>query len=136
MGFEIILPWPPSANRLWRATMRVPKNSKTGKRVPSQCLSEAAKAFYEDVKGALYLQMRAPFPQVAGRVAVELRLSAPDGRLYDTDNRVKAAFDALQKLALLANDSQIDVHTVVRCKPGHGKIRAIVREITGELEDM
>ena len=93
MRAEVVLPWPPTVNSIWRRGQ-----GRTYRRPSYMAWREAAEA-------ALYgLAAEEPY---AGRVSVECRLYAPSRRVYDVDNRAKAICDILEG-TLLVNDSQID----------------------------
>lgn len=99
------LPWPPSLNHLF-------PNGKNGKRF----LSKQARSFRKSVGDNVLIQ-RVPRHQISGRLSIEMHLHAPDARVYDIDNRVKATLDALEKNGVIATDSAIDSLHVYRSAP-------------------
>lgn len=106
----LTLPYPPSANKLWRKYR--------GRMVKS----DEARAYTVAVRIASAKQLRGPFAPLAGPVRVVMRFIRP-GESGDLDNRIKALLDALQdqpvklggrrvgKTAGVAfhNDSQVQV---------------------------
>jgi len=98
MRFDIVLPWVPSTNSIWRSVPVPGGRSRTIK-------SRAYREWRDRAAEALSLAWRAePY---AGPVSVELRLYGPSRRSYDIDNRVKGVLDVLQG-HVLHDDSQVD----------------------------
>jgi crossover junction endodeoxyribonuclease RusA len=91
---SIRLPWPPSANNLYRVGAH-------GK----PYLTEAQRSFRAGVPVALPKD---------GRLKVTLELCSPDRRTSDIDNRAKAVLDGLQHAGHYLNDSQIDTLIIQR----------------------
>lgn len=97
---DLVLPWPPSANRYWR-------NVK-GRMVKSA----AARAYHDEafwltVKALTRSGQRAD--PLVGELKVTLDFYRP-ARRGDLDNRIKVTLDALQGIAF-KNDSQIvEIH--------------------------
>lgn len=94
---RLTLPWPPSANRIWRQHQgRV-------------LLSREGKAYRQAVLGEWLQAQR----QGLGRQQLRLVIDAhmPDTRRRDLDNLNKAALDAMQAARVFEDDSQvIDLH--------------------------
>ena len=55
--------------------------------------------------------------RIAGRLSVAYKLHAPDRRRFDIANREKVLSDALTKSGVIADDSQIDLLTLLRGEP-------------------
>ena len=94
---NLVLPWPPSTNRIWRHV---------GSRV---LLSREGRAYRTKV-AIVVAEARV---QGFGRNKVRVRVDAcmPDARRRDIDNLWKAAGDALQAARVFDDDSQIiDLH--------------------------
>lgn len=90
----IVLPFPPSTNRIWRAV---------GGRV---LLSREGRAYREAV--ALSWRMARLQGYGRSRLSVSIDAYMPDSRRRDCDNVLKAALDALQHAGAYTDDSQID----------------------------
>lgn len=88
------LPWPPSANNLYRVGTH-------GK----PYLTEEQRKFRAGIPIGLPRQ---------GRLTVTLELCSPDRRTSDIDNRAKAVLDGLQHAGHYLNDSQIDTLIIQR----------------------
>lgn len=93
------LPWPPSLNRLWRAT---PGGVK---------LSEAGRQYAVAVSNALPVGV---VQRLQKRLVVWVWLHAPNARTYDVDNRLKALLDSCTKACLWQDDKLIDEIHVMR----------------------
>lgn len=81
----ITLPWPTSANRLWRKAR----------------LSAEYKAWKRTAWVAIAQQRPAKFK---GPVAIHLQACPPDARLRDPDNIVKPIFDSLVDNGVISGD--------------------------------
>lgn len=103
MQFE--LPWPPSTNRIWR-------NVVTRGR-PQTLLSTEGRKF-RNLAGQYCQLAGVAGKRLAGRLAVEVLVRAPDRRARDLDNVLKAALDALTHAGVWVDDSQIDRLVVTR----------------------
>ena len=87
------LPWPPSANCLWR--------SYRGNVVRS----EGYKAWWDEAGWSLAAQRP---KQHRGPVSLSVRLRSPTKQAYDPDNRLKACLDLLTALHVIeADDNSI-----------------------------
>lgn len=114
------LPYPPSANRLYR---RIPVR-RGGRVVGSRTLiSREGRAYYDECKRILR-----PFAsrKLEGDLAVEVEVYPPDRRRRDLDNTQKALFDALTKGGVYRDDSQIKRIQTEMMSPVDGG-RVIVR---------
>ncbi len=135
MHFELVLPYPPSANRYWRTYM--PK----GFRAPVTVCSQEAKAYKQQVG---WLARAAGIRQpIAGRVAVSYTLypkrpldwakraaKDPAGwddsvQCIDLDNAQKVLMDAL-KGVVIEDDKWVRRIEAVRAEPD-GEARLVVR---------
>jgi crossover junction endodeoxyribonuclease RusA len=101
--YEYLLPYPPSANNIWRSV---------GGRV---LLSKQARAYRENVIAAVLSQ--GPPPRLAGRLYVLVYASPPDKRRRDMQNIEKALFDALEHAGVYLDDEQIDEHRTKKLSP-------------------
>src|SRR6476620_12266894 len=94
----ITLPWPPSANSIWRSV--------GGRNVASEG--------YRAWKRTAGLELMVQRPKKhTGPVSVEIRLSPPDRRRYDLDNRVKPVLDALVTGGIIEGDDTRIVRRIV-----------------------
>jgi crossover junction endodeoxyribonuclease RusA len=83
------IPYPPSANRLWRAVK--------GRNIKSQA--------YRQWMAEAVLTIRAQRPRgIAGRYHLRVAASAPDRRHRDIDNLSKALSDALVQSGVIGDD--------------------------------
>lgn len=99
---DVVIPWSPSTNRLWR-------------RGAGRGMYKTAKArgYGESVALVLHEQGQARI-RYAGRVGVRMELFRPTRAVVDTDNRVKAVLDALQECEMLLDDEQVDYLEVTK----------------------
>ena len=107
---SFILPWPPTINHAYHLRGRG----------GGLALTAASRAFRKEV-GVLmhkYVPKRGPLYPLSVRLFLEIYLHAPDRRIYDLDNRLKAVQDALQHAGMYEADSQIDKLSVTRGEPG------------------
>ena len=102
---EIELPYPPSANRLYR---------RVG---PRTLISREGRAFRERVCSILAGSGLEP---LTGPIEMSLVLYPPDRRRRDADNSLKAVCDALEKAGAYEDDSQIVKLTVEKRRPVKG----------------
>lgn len=94
-------PMPPSVNRLWRH-----------RRDRKKPYLDARYASWKRVFDSI-IMATVPRPKVRGHFAATITLSAAKRKdNSDADNRVKALLDALQKCAIIENDSLADSVTV------------------------
>lgn len=101
---EIIIPWPPTANkyyRMWQNRMLI---SSKGRKYKSTVAEVARRAKWKSLGKS--------------RLAIEIILYPPDRRRYDIDNRIKPTLDALEEAGLFDNDEQIDDLHISRGKIG------------------
>ena len=112
-GLALALPWPPSANRLWRSPNSGPLRGR-------HLLSEAGRRYKSNARAILDALNLDPIP---GRVAVDMVAHPPDRRRRDLDNLLKIVLDSL-KGAAFGDDHLIDRLSIERgeVEPG-GLIR-------------
>ncbi len=99
---ELLLPFPPSVNRIWR---RVGKGRNT-----LTILAEDARIFYlavESICTAKRAQKELPKTPYKGKVAVDITLYPPTKQKRDLDNYTKATLDSLTKAGVWSDDSQV-----------------------------
>jgi len=98
-AFTVLLPFPPSANRLVRHTRA------------GHYPSKAYTAWKKDADRFLEVQLanglKLPTPPWAGAFVAETRLHPPDNRVRDLDNvGAKAIFDKITAWKIVEDDSQ------------------------------
>lgn len=102
MGLTLHLPWPPSANRIWRHIV-VGGQART-------LLSEDARGYYAKVKRDVR-KKRNGFAPLSGPLTLTVKAYPPDRRRRDLDNTLKAVGDALTKAGVWWDDSQlVEIH--------------------------
>jgi crossover junction endodeoxyribonuclease RusA len=99
---RLVLPWPPSVNRMWR-TVRLAGSQRT-------LLSAEARRYREATRVAC----AASQGPLTGRLKVTLFACPPDRRRRDLDNMTKAVLDVLQYALVIEDDSQIDDLRIIR----------------------
>jgi crossover junction endodeoxyribonuclease RusA len=77
-------------------------------------LSEAGRKYRTDAQVSVWQQFHGMPRKMLGRCRVVIVTHAPDKRVFDLDNRLKASIDALQHCGVLGNDSQIDDLRILR----------------------
>lgn len=101
---RITLPWPPSANRIWReARGRV-------------YISKEYQSFLEAAKSAWLMQGGRRLDE-NDEIEVDLLLFPPNRRPYDVDNRIKPTLDALTKIGFWKDDRIVSRVSAKRCQP-------------------
>lgn len=90
---NLIIPFPPSVNRIWRQWK--------GRTL----LSREGRAYRDEVARAWLMERVQGFGR--SPLAVDVWAYMPDARRRDLDNLNKAALDALQRAGVFADDSQI-----------------------------
>ncbi len=106
------LPYPPTVNTYWRRV-----GNKT-------LISKRGRIYRKEVEAVVGMRP----DRLAGRLAVEIRVNAPDNRVRDLDNLPKAILDALTKAEVWVDDSQIDDLRIFRGKvgkPGSAEVRIL-----------
>lgn len=97
-GCRLVLPWPPSVNRLWR-------HVQIGRSVRTIVSQEGRE--YKVAVWTACLEQGAP-KGIQGKVALKIKLEPPDKRKRDIDNCCKALLDALTYSGVWIDDSQVD----------------------------
>lgn len=104
------LPWPPSLNSIWRATVVTGKEGKPQARV---LLSREGRAYRRAVRDRVH-DYGHPRTPPGARLALTLTACPPDRRARDLSNIPKALEDALTHAQVWADDSLIDELRVIR----------------------
>ena len=122
------LPWPPSTNRVWRVGKTVGGCNGNRLTKPRVYKSEP----YEKFLGTVFATAcdeKIPAVKKSPYYAVFIWLFPPSstGR-YDADNRAKAVLDALTKIGMWKDDSQVVELTILKAKsqakkPGFVKVQ-------------
>jgi crossover junction endodeoxyribonuclease RusA len=90
----IDLPYPPSANKLYR---------KVGH---TMLISSEGRRYYRDVRGVC-LEQLGLYKPMQGHLHIEIDVYPGDNRKRDLDNTLKAIFDSLTKAKVIQDDSQL-----------------------------
>ena len=101
-ALTLVLPWPPSVNRVWRAVQ--------GRVI----LAADARAYSKALASRMPTGLWQPF---TGRLEVVMSLHPPTtlkNRKWDIANREKLLCDSLTKQRIWLDDSQIDKLTIKR----------------------
>ena len=104
MSVALVLPFPPSVNRLWRSVR--------GRNILSREGREYRKAGLQQL-AAQAVPKQWLWPHT-GRLSVAITLHAPDKRRRDVDNYTKAVLDLLTHGGVMVDDSQIDRLLITR----------------------
>jgi len=100
---SVVLPWPPSVNRIWRSVA-----IRGAVRV---LVSREGREYRRAVLRALRGCRQAAGVCFRGPVAVRIAAYPPDARRRDLDNVIKAALDALTHSGLWDDDHRVaDLH--------------------------
>jgi len=108
-ALEFHLPYPPSANRMWRM-VRVGRGMR-------MLLSREGRTYR--ARACAVLAGRVTHA-LAGRLRVVLTLHPPDRRKRDADNTMKAVGDALQDAGVIVDDAQIVDLRILKREPKPG----------------
>ena len=118
----LILPWPPSVNRIWRS-------------VGGRVLLSAEGRTYRQAVAVAVLEQHGPGDPLTGRLSMAIEAYPPDRRRRDLDNLLKAILDSLEHAGIVyCNDAQIDHLSIHRCaveKPGRLEIKIWEHETDG-----
>lgn len=123
-SMQVVMPWPPSTNAIWR---------NVGKRT---LLSKEARLYRNRARGELLAQGAAN-AQLDGRLAVRVELCPHDRRAFDIDNKLKALLDALTYSRVWLDDGQVDEILVLRSAERRegGQAKVAIRTIGGDGDD-
>lgn len=110
----LVLPWPPSANHVWRHVFLGGRHC--------TLLSREGRRFRQAAMLAA-IAWRAGRAPLDGKLAVRVAAVAPDRRKRDLDNLLKATLDALTHAKVWHDDGQIDRLEVERAGPDKGRPR-------------
>lgn len=113
----ILLPWPPSMNRMWRSVR--------GRNI----LSKEGREYRENGLHVVSAQSPCRWPAEA-RLSVSITVYPPDRRRRDLDNMMKAPLDLLTHAGVYADDSQIDRLLIQRAAVTPGGRVEIEIEVT------
>jgi crossover junction endodeoxyribonuclease RusA len=119
---RLSLPWPPSANRIWRTPNKGPLAGRT-------MLSADGRQYRQAVQNTVINQL-GTLPQIGARLKVSLVLNPPDRRKRDIDNSAKACLDAMMHAGVYRDDSQIDDLHIIRDEIiSPGRVFATIEEL-------
>jgi Holliday junction resolvase RusA-like endonuclease len=94
--FVLDLPYPPSVNRIWRASKLAGKNVH---------LAPSYKAWRDEAGAVLMTKRGWMMHRITGLFSLDLALCPPKGHPRgDLDNRIKAILDFLQRTTIVSND--------------------------------
>jgi len=121
---EIVMPWPPSTNKIWR---------NVGKRT---LLSKEARVYRNRARGELLAQGAAN-AKLDGRLSVRVELFPHDRRGFDIDNKLKALLDALTYSRVWLDDGQVDEILVLRSSERRegGQARVTITTMGGDGDE-
>ena len=111
---KLTIPFPPSANHIWREG-----RGRTFR-------STEYKTFVQHV-GAAWLATNRDGWKTDKRYSVEIDLYPPDRRRIDVDNRIKPTLDALTHARVWNDDSQVVRIAATKREPDKKNPRAVVR---------
>ena len=97
-AISLELPWPPSANTIWR---------KVGTRVLLSAKARAFRAAVASCVASARARDKLPMTPLSGGIAVTLALRPPDRKRRDIDNFTKATLDAMTRAGVWNDDSQL-----------------------------
>lgn len=129
------LPFPPSLNSIWRATLVPCKPKKPG--APPWAarilLSQDGRQYRRAVRDIIRA-LNSPSTPPGARLALHLHVCPPDRRARDLSNLPKALEDALTHAGVWADDSLIDELRVTRgpVTPG-GQVHVTITPLTATL---
>ena len=108
------IPYPPSANRMWRAVR--------GRTI----LSKQGREYYD---GATALAAQRCGETMLGPLSVTLMVTPPDRRRRDLDNTLKPILDLGTKAGIWGDDSQVvEIHATKAREPVKGG--SVIMEVT------
>ena len=119
INYKIILPFPPSLNRLWRSTH---KGGKT--RVYR---SRQYKLWVRQSDSWWMAQKLPGRPKIISEsFKAKITLHPPDRRRRDSDNFMKAIMDFLQRIEVIRDDSDCREHTIAWGETGKATACCVV----------
>jgi crossover junction endodeoxyribonuclease RusA len=114
---HLTLPFPPSANQLYRSTNKGVRISMRGR-------------VYREEVALCVIRQRAK--HMSGRLAVLIEAYMPDRRQHNIDNLLKATLDCMQHSGVYDDDEQIDILHIERCSITPGGQLVITLEELGD----
>ena len=114
MSIVLSLPFPPSANTIYRRSKWSTYLSQKGRDYKAK-VAELISDYRPAINNPLH-----------GRLSVFMAVSSPTKRAYDVDNRQKLVIDSLQDAGVFDNDEQIDYLAIMRHPPSKGGYCTIV----------
>lgn len=118
---NLVLPYPPSANRYYRSMMRGPLAGRV-------LISEDGRKYRKAVQDAVLVQKHGEALQ--GPLALYLAICPPDHRRRDLDNTLKPLLDALTHACVWADDSQVKKLRLEWDEVEHkGKVFALIERL-------
>lgn len=124
MRIQLILPYPPSVNSIWR----------TGKK-GKWYLTKAAKDFKEVVGYYVYSKRARELFAKTDRLSVKLIAYPPDARKRDLDNLCKITLDAMQDAGVYHDDCQIkEMHLKMEQPFPKGKVEITIEKIKDSVK--
>lgn len=99
-SLTLSLPFPPSVNTYWRAPNNGPLKGR-------HLVSAQGRAYQTAAQASVISQLRRIPRALTGPLSVNVALYPPDRRRRDLDNYNKALFDALTRVGIWEDDSQI-----------------------------
>ena len=107
---KFTVPFPPSANRIWRHVGRKVLLSAEGRDYHRRVCA----ALLDQAKTLGFLAGLTRPASYDARLRISIDAYMPDRKRRDVDNLIKATLDALQRTGVYENDSQIDSLTINR----------------------
>ncbi|WP_295821722.1 RusA family crossover junction endodeoxyribonuclease [uncultured Deinococcus sp.] len=129
------LPFPPSLNSIWRATLVPCKPKKPGAPpwAARVLLSQEGRQYRRAVRDIIRA-LHNPSTPPGARLALHLHVCPPDRRARDLSNLPKALEDALTHAGVWADDSLIDELRVTRGPvTTGGQVHVTIRSLTATL---
>lgn len=108
----LVLPWPPSANRIWRNVSGRTYVSREYKK-----FLDAVGAEVDEIKikkRIRSINVNGKNVLMGGKFNVEIVLHPPNKRPFDVDNRIKPVLDALTKSGVWNDDADVDQVSAIR----------------------
>lgn len=115
---NLSLPFPPSANRLWRAV--------NGRNIKS----EEYREWLDEARCAVLLQPRSVRANIPGHYQMTMTADRPDKRRRDLSNLLKPTEDLLQQAGIVADDCNAQQITIAWSDRPAGKGAQVHVKIT------